>query len=250
MVAPDKLMSARIVEDQVEMKGQRRISNGTKVREDVLSNDPDTLFPLQGALGYEITQTLFIGKHTLLVEGASDILYLQALSDALRSRKRVGLDPRWTMCPTGGIGNVRAFVSLFGGNKLDITVLADQTKKDAKKLEELRKSAILRAGRVFTISDFTGKEESDIEDLFEAEVFVSIVNDAYELPGSHRLSAMRKLPVVLICRGASGLRHTSDTSHIDAVPPRKRGASRSSRTLGAGCGGRGSVRRAKASLDE
>jgi predicted ATPase len=188
MVAPDKLLSARVVEDQVETKSPRRLSNGTKVREDVLSNDPDTLFPLQGALGYEITQSLFIGKHTLLVEGASDILYLQALSEALRSRKGMGLDPQWTMCPTGGIGNVRAFVSLFGGNKLDIAVLADQTKKDAKKLEELRKSEILRMGRVFTISDFAGKEESDIEDLFEPEVFVNIVNTAYELLGTQKLT--------------------------------------------------------------
>jgi len=38
--------------------------------------------------------------------------------------------------------------------------------------------------------------------------------------GRLHISAMRKLPVVLICRGAGGLRHTSDTSHIDAVPPR------------------------------
>jgi hypothetical protein len=30
---------------------------------------------------------------------------------------------------------------------------------------------------------------------------------------------MRKLPVVLICRRRHALRHTPDTSHIDAVPP-------------------------------
>jgi hypothetical protein len=148
MVAPNKLTSARVVKDQVELKGTRRIPLGTKVREDILTRDPDTLFPSQGALGYEITQSLFIGKHTLLVEGASDILYLQGLPNALKTRKRTGLDTRWTLCPTGGIGNVRAFVSLFGGNKLDIAVLADQTKQDAKKIEELRKSEILRAGKV------------------------------------------------------------------------------------------------------
>ncbi len=189
MVAPDKLMSARVVEDQVDTSKRKRVSHGTKVREDVLSNDPDTLFPLQGALGYEITQTLFIGKHTLLVEGTSDILYLQVLSDALKSRGRTGLDARWTVCPTGGIGNVRAFVSLFGGNKLDITVLTDQTKTDKKKIEELRKSEILKAGRVFTISDFTGKDESDVEDLFEPPLFVSIVNSAYGLTGAQKLTA-------------------------------------------------------------
>ena len=83
MVQTDKLLCARIVEDQIEEKNGRRTSKGTKVREDILSHDRDTLFPLQGALGYEITQTLFVGKNTLLVEGPSDILYLQALSSAL-----------------------------------------------------------------------------------------------------------------------------------------------------------------------
>ncbi|MDL2400401.1 AAA family ATPase [Rhizobium mayense] len=189
MVAPDKLLSARVVEDVVDTSGPRRTSKGTKVRSDVLSKDPDTLFPLQGALGYEITQSLFVGKHTLLVEGASDILYLQALSDALKARKRSGLDPRWTLCPTGGIGNVKAFVSLFGGNKLDIAVLADQTKPDTKKIEELRRSQILQSGRVFTISDFTDKEESDIEDLFDPMLFASILNGCYNLTGTSKLTA-------------------------------------------------------------
>jgi hypothetical protein len=189
MVSPDKLTSARIVEDVIDTKNRRRISIGTKVSEDVLSRDPDTLFPLQGALGYEITQTLFIGKHTLLVEGVSDIVYLQALSHALKSRKRTELDPRWTVCPSGGIGNVRAFVSLFGGNKLDVAVLTDQTKTDVKKIEDLRRSEILKAGRVFTIADFTAKQESDIEDLFEPELFASIVTQAFGLPAKHKLTA-------------------------------------------------------------
>jgi predicted ATPase len=189
MVSPNKLTSARIVEDVVETKGRRRFPIGTKVRENILTTDPDTLFPLQGALGYEITQTLFIGKHTLLVEGVSDVVYLQALSHALKSRKRTGLDSRWTICPSGGIGNVRAFVSLFGGNKLDVAVLTDQAKSDAKKIEDLRKSQILKTGRVFTIADFTEKPESDIEDLFEPELFASIVTNAYQLPSEYKLSA-------------------------------------------------------------
>ena len=68
---------------------------------DVLELDPDTLFPLQGALGYEITQSLFVGQHTLLVEGPSDVLYLYALSAALRTRNRHALDDRWTAVPRG-----------------------------------------------------------------------------------------------------------------------------------------------------
>jgi predicted ATP-dependent endonuclease of OLD family len=188
MVSPNKLLSARIVEDKVETKSNRRVTNGTKVTDDVLTTDRDTLFPLQGALGYEITQTQFIGRHALLVEGPSDILYLQALSQAQKARNRTGLDPHWTMCPTGGIGNVRAFVSLFAGNKLDIAVLADQTKRDANKIEELRKSEILKTEKVFSFAEFTGKAESDAEDLFEPNLFLSIVNAAYDLTDHNKLT--------------------------------------------------------------
>lgn len=95
MVPADELASIRIVEDQIDTSAPRRKPLGTKVREDVLTRDPDTLFPLQGALGYEISQSLFIGKNTLLVEGPGDIVYAHALSDALRRRGRAGLDARW-----------------------------------------------------------------------------------------------------------------------------------------------------------
>ena len=54
----------------------------------------DTLFPLQGHLGYEITQSLFIGKNTLLVEGPSDILFLTAFSQELKRRARLLRHPQ------------------------------------------------------------------------------------------------------------------------------------------------------------
>jgi predicted ATP-dependent endonuclease of OLD family len=83
MVPADRLDWVRTVEDVVVQKGQKFVSVGTRVGGDVLSTDRDTLFPLQAALGYEITQSLFVGEHTLLVEGPSDILYLKAASNAL-----------------------------------------------------------------------------------------------------------------------------------------------------------------------
>jgi len=82
MINPDDLLSARTVEDVVEIdpKTKQEALKGTKVGEEVLSVDPDTISPLQRALDYEITQTLFIGWHTLLVEGESDILYIRWFS--------------------------------------------------------------------------------------------------------------------------------------------------------------------------
>lgn len=192
MVAPDQLLSARIVEDVVYMSDRGRPkTDGTKVRTDVLNRDSDTLFPLQGALGYEITQTLFIGKNTLLVEGPSDILYLNALSSALIARKRTALDPRWTLCPSGGIGKVMPFVALFKGNDLNIGVFTDYAKGEKKKVEELRASEVLKAGSVLSANEFTGKDEADTEDLFEPDLFVTLLNKTFELSGDHELTAAK-----------------------------------------------------------
>jgi hypothetical protein len=64
--------------------------------------------------------------------------------------------------------------------------------------------------------------------------------------GKSRMGVMRKLPVVPICRNPLVLPLPPNQRQISRRPVlTKRGASRSSRTLGAGCGGRdGDARRA------
>jgi predicted ATP-dependent endonuclease of OLD family len=191
MVPAERMADVRIVEDVIKHEGRKATVLGTKVSSDALSVDKDTLFPLQGALGYEITQSLFIGKNTLLVEGPSDILYLQAFSAVLKNRKREGLDSRWTMCPSGGIDKISPFASLFGANNINIAVLCDLAAGDKSKLEKLRKSQILKASQLFTAADFTGKSESDIEDFLDPELFVKLLNNAYSLSKPNILSVAK-----------------------------------------------------------
>ena len=216
MVAPNRLMSARIVEDQVETKGPRRTPLGTKVRDDVLHRDPDTLFPLQGALGYEVSQSLFVGKDTLLVEGPGDILYLQALSDALRRRKRTPLDPRWTLCPAGGIDKIRPFVALFGSNGLNVAVLADQGANEKRKVDDLRRSEVLKAGQLYTVPEFIeGREEADIENVFEPALFVEVLNECYSPPKAKRVTVQSladAAPTVRLVKKAEALFATMPSS--------------------------------------
>jgi predicted ATP-dependent endonuclease of OLD family len=191
MVPSNRLSDVLIVEDVVRKSGRKVEVEGTKVRDDVLSVDKDTLFPLQGALGYDMTQSLFIGPNTLLVEGPSDILYLQALSDALKRKGRTGLSAAWTMCPTGGIDKIASFASLFGGNRLNIAVLCDVSDRDKGKIERLRRGELLSANQVLTVADFTGKAESDIEDLFPVEIYAELLNEAYSFKGKAKLTAAK-----------------------------------------------------------
>ncbi|MBF3393618.1 AAA family ATPase [Burkholderia pseudomallei] len=188
MVPSERLSDVLIVEDVVKQDGRRNTVEGTKVRDDVLLVGKDTLFPLQGALGYDLTQSLFVGKNTLLVEGPSDILYLQAMSSALHQRRRTSLDPRWTLCPSGGIDKIASFASLFGANRLNMAVVCDVTKKDRPKIEKLRQHALLKADQVLTIGDFTGQEESDVEDLFPPAKYADLLNETFDLHGEDKLS--------------------------------------------------------------
>jgi hypothetical protein len=189
MVPPDDLASVRTVEDVVTKDARgRKNSLGTKIRPDILTTDPQTNFPIFGAMGFEVTQTLVIGKNTLLVEGPSDILYLQAASSVLKKQGRVFLNPAWAICPSGGIDKVLPFVRLFYGNKLNVAVLTDFERGQKRKLEDLHKSALLDHERIILATDVAGKDEADIEDFFEPELFVEIVNKAYGLSGKHELT--------------------------------------------------------------
>ena len=132
-----------------------REERGSKVFSDILEADPDSLFPLQGALGYDIAQTLFVGPNSLVIEGASDLIYLSVISDMLGGAKRIALDPRWTLTPVGGSGKVQTFVSLLGAQKgLNIATLIDLQKSDQQKIENIYKRKLLKKKQVLTFADF------------------------------------------------------------------------------------------------
>jgi len=189
MVPPDDLASVRTVEDVVKIdERDRKKSIGTKIRSDVLTTDPQTNFPIFGAMGFEVTQTLVIGKNTLLVEGPSDILYLQAASAALKAAGRSHLAPSWAICPSGGIDKVLPFVRLFYGNKLNIAVLTDFERGQKRKLDDLHKAALLDDERIILATEIAGKDEADIEDFFDPALFVELVNKTYALAGEHALT--------------------------------------------------------------
>ena len=115
MIDPRKFERIRIVQDLgIDSNEQLpKEQDGTKVITDVFDATDDSLFPLQGALGYDIHQTLFIGPNSLVIEGPSDMLYLHAVSGELDREGRTGLSEEWTLTPVGGSGKVPTFVALL-----------------------------------------------------------------------------------------------------------------------------------------
>ena len=163
-----------------------REEDGTKVFTDVLEAGPDSLFPLQGALGYGIHQTLFVGPNSLVVEGVSDLLCIQTVSAALEKAGRTALNPKWTITPVGGSDKVPTFVALLGAQSrlgsdrgLRIATLIDFQKADQQWIENIYRKKLLARNRVLTYADFTGTPEADVEDMFDADFYLGLVSEEF-----------------------------------------------------------------------
>lgn len=156
--------------------------NGSVISDSIQEKDPNTLFPLQAALGYDIAQNLFISKHNLLVEGASDLLYLQVMSAVLQAAGRTGLDDRVTIVPTGGLDKVATFISLLRGSDLELVCLLD-TFTDVKgkaKLDDLIEQKIINKNKIRFFNEFlTDYTTADIEDLFSKSDYLKLYNAAF-----------------------------------------------------------------------
>jgi predicted ATPase len=171
MVQPGHLERVRMVEDHGK-------EEGSTLSSDVMTRDADTLFPLQGALGYDLVQHLFVAENNLVVEGTSDYAYLKLISDYLAANGRTGLDSRWSIVPVGGADLMPTFVALLG-NHLKVTVLVDSRKEGNQRLERMAKDGYLERQRIILVGDVLGRKAGDIEDLFEVDEYVALYNKAF-----------------------------------------------------------------------
>lgn len=186
MVEPDKLKRVRVVEDHGP-------PTGATSSDEVLASDPDSLFPLQAALGYDIAQNLFVGPHNLVVEGTSDYIYLTLMSEICSEAGRMNLDSRWKILPAGGATNIPTFVSLVGPH-LDITVLADSDTKGMQRVTNMIEQKLLDGHRLIMASDATESNQADTEDLFSGGDYLKLYNKTFgtkikvsDLPKGNRI---------------------------------------------------------------
>jgi predicted ATP-dependent endonuclease of OLD family len=179
MVHSDRLHQVRMVEDKEKI--------GTIISDNLSGSDHRTIFPLQAALGWTIAQNLFISKHNLLVEGASDLIYLKTISSLLSAQGRTGLREDITIVPAGGLDNVVTFIALLGANDLKFAVLHDYKGKPEQKLEQIIKDKIINPKSILNASQFRnldaiGKDgqASDTEDLFDPEFYLDYFNKTFQ----------------------------------------------------------------------
>jgi hypothetical protein len=173
MVPVDNLTSIRTVNIEA--------GRGTTVAND-LSGDSRTLFPLQAALGYDLTQTLFVGPTNLIVEGVTDFWYIKAVTEYLRDDGGMALPEGLTITPAGGAQKVSYMVALLTSENLKVLVLFDDEPRSRSTAEDLIKSKLIREDNVVFVSEsMTNPHPSgaDIEDLIDPDIFHQLVLETY-----------------------------------------------------------------------
>ena len=173
MIDLDRLPSVRTVEDMERA--------GTVVSADVLKNNRETVFPLQTALGYRLAQTLFLAPHCLLVNSASDLIYLQVLGEICASEGKPKLDPRWIIIPVGDSDCLPAFISLLGDNYTSLAVLMDVTPTSRARIESLTEamSGDTHRSPVKWV-EVARVRDADIEDLMDPGFYLRLVNESHK----------------------------------------------------------------------
>lgn len=172
MIESDKLQRVRTVIEK---------EDGTHISDCLQEKDPNTLFPLQAALGYTIAQNLFVSENNLLVEGISDLTYLTILSNKLSELGRTSLKNEITIVPVGGADKIATFISLLRGNDLNILCLLDTfTDQSARaRLHKLTVQNIIKEKKIIFYHDILNNDFADIEDLFTDEEYLKLYNGAF-----------------------------------------------------------------------
>ena len=180
MIDPTVYEKLRAVHDKATRSDKE---GGVAVTEVSLSADRETILPVESALGYSISQHLFLGSGPhLAVEGSSDLIYLMRMSAYMEQNERTALTPRVAIIPVGGIANMPAFVALMG-RRLKVSALVDGA-TTAPTLARARKAAEengLEPKTIVAISELDPDlpVTADIEDLFAVSDYLKLYNWAY-----------------------------------------------------------------------
>jgi predicted ATP-dependent endonuclease of OLD family len=168
LIEKDRLRRVRIVE--------RPGSEGTTISSDLHhKTDYDVLEPLRAALGVTISDSLIGNEKNVLVEGRSDQLYLNAVSNYFRRRNRAdsSLDPdRVSVVSVGGADKMPYFARLLATTGREYVVVLDGDQKGQSVKKELRDETGVESERVKTLNELVSGlgDSPDTEDLLDRDL--------------------------------------------------------------------------------
>lgn len=172
LINPARLDRVRTVKDTIE---------GSIISDMTMENDPDTLFPLQAAIAFDISQNLFQNRQNLLVEDPADLILLDLMSGALKSQSRTGLKDGITIIPMGGLEKLATFFLLLKSAENDMVSLMPTAPvlNTNSKLDTVMRDQFSKGKRFLFYDQYASITQAGIEDLFEPQEIALALMSAY-----------------------------------------------------------------------
>lgn len=175
LIGSDELDKVRVVEMHDRKKG-------TIVNTTLTATDSGALLPLQEALGYDLAQSLFFHEKNLVLEGITDMWYLEAFSSLQKeSDKTSGLDEKIALIPANSASKVVYYSTILNSQKLKVSALLDSDSAGDNAVEQDNLVVVLGKNNIIRTKDaYVGEvKKPEIEDLFR-NTLVKIAKDNLE----------------------------------------------------------------------
>jgi energy-coupling factor transporter ATP-binding protein EcfA2 len=176
MVDPDHLDRVKAV--YVDDGGATAVSPDLRANEKQMAQS-HSIYPVYAALGLSISRILLVGCQIVMVEGVSDQYYLSAMKLYLISKGLIAPPNEILFFPADGVRGIKAIVSILVGRNESLPYIvldADKPGQDLKR--HLRQS--LYSGqedqeRILLVDQFTGLEDSEIEDMWPVDYLADVI---------------------------------------------------------------------------
>ncbi len=157
-------------------------------------------YAVHSALNLTIAESLMVGCKPIIIEGSSDQHYLTAMKILLIHAGKIAPARELVFPPSGGAKTARQTASMLTGRDDDLPIaLLDDDKPGRQAAQDLRKSLYVEfKEKVLNVRDFTGIEESEVEDLIPQYVHVDAVDRTHRVtePESEFANVVTAGPIV------------------------------------------------------
>lgn len=164
--------------DKVRVVEMTERTTGTKVNVSLTASDSGAMLPLQEALGYDLAQSLFFHKKNLVLEGLTDMWYLESLSDLLKDNGKTGINDQIALIPANSASKVVYFATILHAQNLKIAALLDSDAEGDTAAKQDTLVNAVGAKRILRTKDsYVGQvSNSEIEDLLR-DTLLSVAKD-------------------------------------------------------------------------
>lgn len=171
LVGSNELEKVRVVE-MIDRQ------TGTKIHKSMTAKDNGAILPLQEALGYNLAQSLFFHQKNLVLEGITDMWYLETISNLLKSEGEIGINEEIALIPANSASKIVYFATILHAQDFKVAALLDSDTAGDEAAKQDTLVLTLGTKRILRTKDVCNRRANsiEIEDLFR-ETIIKIAKE-------------------------------------------------------------------------